>query len=83
MIMPVDVFSSLVKSKSHRAIAASAWREDFAGYRCDPVGVGVIVPVDFIVNHIVNTGCEHLIARLEHIIVVAHSRSSVIGFLPL
>lgn len=45
------------------------------------MGVGVIVPVEFIVDHIVDTGCGHLVARLEYITLVGHIGvlSSVIG----
>lgn len=36
------------------------------------MGMGVIVPVEFIVDHIVDTGCRHLLARLEFITLVGH-----------
>jgi len=41
------------------------------------MGMGVIVPVEFIVEYIVDTGCVHLLARLEYIIIVGH-----VGVLP-
>ena len=77
MIVRVEVFSGLVKTKSHRVLTTSAWREDCSRYRCDLMGVGVIVPVEFIVDHIVDTGCGHLVARLEYFIIVGH-----VGVLP-
>jgi hypothetical protein len=72
MIMRLDVFSGLVKSKSHPAFTASAWRKDFAGYRCDLMGVGVIVSVEFIVDHIIDTGDRYLISWLEFIYLFLH-----------
>ena len=65
MIMRLNVFSSLVKSKSHPTVTASAWREDCAGYRCHLMRVGVIVPVEFIVDHIVDPGCRYFLSWLE------------------
>lgn len=72
MIMRLNVFSGLVKSKSYPTVTASAWREDCAGYRCHLMGVGVIVPVEFIVDHIIDTGCRDFISWLEFIYLFCH-----------
>jgi hypothetical protein len=67
MIMRLDMFSSLVKSKSHPAVTPPARRKYFADYRCNLMGKGVIVPVEFVMDHIVDTGCRYLVPWLEFI----------------
>jgi hypothetical protein len=72
MMMRLDGLSSLVKSKSHPTVTAEARREGRSRYRDDPVRVGVIVPVEFVMDHIVDTGSRYLISRLEFIAFFFH-----------
>jgi hypothetical protein len=72
MIMRLDMFSSLVKSKSHPAVTPSARRKYSAGYGCNLMGMSVIVPVEFIVDHIIDTGCRYLVSWLELIRFCCH-----------
>jgi hypothetical protein len=65
MIMRLDVFNSLAKSKSHPAVTPSAWREHSASYRYDLMGMSVMVTVQSIVDHIVDPGRRHLVSWLE------------------
>lgn len=72
MTMRLNVFSGQVKSKSHSIVTPSAWREDCAGYCCHLVGVGVIIPVELIVDHIIDTGCRYFLSWLEFIYLFCH-----------
>jgi hypothetical protein len=67
MIMRLYTFSSLVKSKSHPAVTPSARRKYFAGYRCNLMGKGVIVPVELVMDYIIDTGSRNLVPWLEFI----------------
>ena len=67
MVMRLDRVGGLVKSKSHPPVTASAWRKHRSRYRDDLMGFGVIVPVEFIVDHIIDAGGGYLISRLEFI----------------
>ena len=71
-MMRLDWLSGLVKSKSHPTVTAEARREGRSRYRDDPVRVGVIVPVEFVMDHIVDTGGRYLISRLEFIAFFFH-----------
>ena len=64
MLMRLDMFRSLMKSKSHLAVTASAWREYFIGDCCNLMRVGVNLPIEPIMDHIVNAGDRHLVSRL-------------------
>ena len=72
MLVRLDMFSGVVKSKSHPTVTAPARREDGAGNRGDLMGVRVIVPVEFIVDHIVDTRGRYLVSWLEFICLVCH-----------
>jgi hypothetical protein len=70
--MRLDVFSGLVQAKSHPAVTASAGREYGSGYRNHLMRMGVIVPVQFIVHHLIDTGGRYYISRLEFIRLYCH-----------
>jgi len=67
MLMRINMACALMQSKSNPALTASAWREDSAGNRCNLMGVGMIVPVEFIVDHIIDPGCWYFLSWLEFI----------------
>ena len=65
--MRLHMFSGQVKAESHAVLTASAAREYFAGYSCNLVRVGVIVPVNSIVNYIVDAGGWDFVSGLEFV----------------
>lgn len=67
MIMELYGFSGFMKSKSHELVAAPAVREECSRHRNNSMGMGVIFSVEFIVNHLINTGGGYFISRLKFI----------------
>jgi len=65
MTMCLNGLRGFVKSKSHPAVTAPAFREYSPRYRNDPMGMSVIFSVEFIVNHIVDTRGRYLISWLK------------------
>ena len=67
MLMRIYMFSSLFKSKSYPTATPSARRKYCAGYGGNLMGGSVIVPVEFVMCHIINTGRRHLVPWLEFV----------------
>jgi len=72
VMMRLDWLGRLVKSKSHPAVTAQAWREDCSRHCDNLMRMGVVVPVEFVMNHIVDTGGRYPISRLEFIAFFFH-----------
>src|SRR5271157_2983459 len=72
MIMSIDMFRGQMKSESHPLLTTSAGREYHAAYRCDFMGIGVIVPVEFLVDHFIDAGRGHRISGHEYFTRICH-----------
>jgi hypothetical protein len=72
MIMRIDMFSGLMKAKSHPAVTPSAGREYCTGYRCNLMAMGVIVAIEFVVYYVIDAGNRHLLSRFELFILARH-----------
>ena len=72
MIMRLYGFSGLVKSKSDTAVTASAFRKYCSGYGNNPMEMSVIFSIEFVMNHIIDTGGRYFVSWLKFIHLSYH-----------
>lgn len=72
MIVRRNMFGSLVKPKSHMAMAPSARRKHCAGDCRNLMRHGVSIAVESVVDHIIDTGCGYLFAGREFFYFLFH-----------
>jgi len=65
MIVVLDVVGGLVQAKFNRPMTATARRKYFAGNRSYLMWQRMVVTVELVVDHVVNTGSRNLFAGFE------------------